>query len=164
MKEGTKYQPLLEFLRDNNQDEVRLSFAEIEALIDSNLPDSARSQRAWWSNRRKGALQAEAWMEVGYRVEDVDFEQQQVTFRKPIIKPKVPRISRRGLWNGELIKALRLHMKLTQTEFAQQLGVRQATVSEWENELREPSRSTSKHLDLVARIAGFTYREENQNF
>ncbi|HBE34172.1 MAG TPA: transcriptional regulator, partial [Cyanobacteria bacterium UBA11368] len=113
---------------------------------------------------RKGALQASAWMEVGYPVEDVDFERQQVTFRKPIIQPKVPRVSRRGLWNGNLIKALRLHMNLTQTEFAQQLGVRQATVSEWENEVREPSRSTSKHLDLVARMVGLTYREENQNF
>ncbi|HAX77076.1 MAG TPA: transcriptional regulator [Cyanobacteria bacterium UBA11372] len=164
MKEGTLYQPLLEFLRENNQDELTLTFAEIEALIDSKLPDSARSQRAWWSNRRKGALQASAWMEVGYPVEDVDFERQQVTFRKPIIQPKVPRVSRRGLWNGNLIKALRLHMNLTQTEFAQQLGVRQATVSEWENEVREPSRSTSKHLDLVARMVGLTYREENQNF
>ncbi|HBE34173.1 MAG TPA: transcriptional regulator, partial [Cyanobacteria bacterium UBA11368] len=32
MKEGTLYQPLLEFLRENNQDELTLTFAEIEAL------------------------------------------------------------------------------------------------------------------------------------
>jgi hypothetical protein len=67
MKEGSKYQPLLEFLRDNNQPEVILTFAQIEALLNDTLPDSARSQRAWWSNRRKGAWQASAWMEAGYR-------------------------------------------------------------------------------------------------
>lgn len=32
MKEGSKYQPLLEFLRGSNQREVILTFAEIEAL------------------------------------------------------------------------------------------------------------------------------------
>ena len=32
MKEGSKYQPLLEFLRGSNQREVILSFAEIQAL------------------------------------------------------------------------------------------------------------------------------------
>ncbi|MDP8965182.1 MAG: transcriptional regulator, partial [Cyanobacteriota bacterium] len=78
MKEGSKYQPLLEFLRDSNQDEVTLTFAEIEALINDTLPDSARSKRAWWSNRSKGALQASAWMEAGYRVEDVALDGQRV--------------------------------------------------------------------------------------
>lgn len=91
MKEGSKYQPLLEFLHDNNQPEVILTFAEIEALMNDSLPDSARSQRAWWSNRRKGAWQASAWMEAGYRVEDVDFEQQCVTFRQPPSKDELPR-------------------------------------------------------------------------
>jgi hypothetical protein len=83
MKEGSKYQPLLEFLRGSNQREVILTFAEIEALMNNPLPDSAKSKRAWWSNRSKGALQASAWMEAGYRVEDVDLDGQRVTFRKP---------------------------------------------------------------------------------
>jgi len=160
MRRG-KYQPLLEFLRDSNLDEVTLTFAEIEALMNDTLPDSARNKRAWWSNRSKGALQASAWMEAGYRVEDVDVDRQQVVFRKPTTKPKVQRVGDTGVWNSELIKALRLHMGLTQAEFAKQLGVRQATVSEWENGLYEPTRSKSKHLELVAQTVGFTYQEES---
>ena len=163
MKEGSKYQPLLEFLRDNNQPEVILTFAEIEALMNDTLPDSARSQRAWWSNRRQGAWQASAWMEAGYRVEDVDFEQQRVTFRQPPSKVQVPRVGDTELWNSELIKALRRHMGLTQAEFAERLGVRQKTVSNWENGLYVPTRATCKHLELVAQRVGFTDQEESES-
>lgn len=161
MREGSKYQPLLEFLRGSQQDDVILSFAEIESLINDALPLSAKSQRAWWSNRKKGALQAEAWMEAGYRVENVDFECQQVQFIKPPDKIPVQRVSKPGRWNADLIKALRLHLNLTQTEFAEQLGVRQATVSEWETGVYPPSRSKSKHLELIAQMAEFIYEQES---
>lgn len=161
MKEGSKYQPLLEYLRGSNQGEVTLTFAEIEGLMKHTLPESARSKRAWWSNRSKGALQASAWMEAGYHVEDVDLDAQRVTFCKPTIKPKVQRVGDATTWNSEQIKALRLYMRLTQAEFAKQLGVRQQTVSEWENGVYEPTRSTSKHLELVAQTAGFAYEEES---
>lgn len=160
MKEGSKYQPLLEFLRDSNQDEVTLTFAEIEALINDILPDSARSKRAWWSNRRKGALQASAWVEAGYRVEDVALDGQRVIFRKPTSDYQVQRVGDTVLWNSELIKALRLHIGLTQAEFAKRLGVRQATVSQWENKAYEPTLATSKYLTLIAEQAGFQVIEE----
>ncbi|HEY9297445.1 MAG TPA: helix-turn-helix transcriptional regulator [Phormidium sp.] len=160
MKEGSKYQPLLEFLRGSNQSEVILTFAEIEALMNNPLPDSAKSKRAWWSNRSKGALQALAWMEAGYRVEDVDLDGQRVTFRKPTTGYQVQRVGDTVLWNSELIKALRLHMGLTQAEFAERLGVRQATVSQWENKAYEPTLATSKYLTLIAEQAEFRVIEE----
>ena len=119
------------------------------------LPESARNKRAWWSNRTKGALQASAWMEAGYRVEDVDLDRQQVTFRKSTINYQVQRVGDTVLWNSQLIKALRLHMGLTQAEFAQRLGVRQATVSQWENSAYEPTLATSKYLTLIAEQARF---------
>jgi len=119
------------------------------------LPESARSKRAWWSNRTKDALQASAWMEAGYRVEDVDLDRQQVTFRKSTINYQVQRVGDTVLWNSQLIKALRLHMGLTQAEFAQRLGVRQATVSQWENRAYEPTLATSKYLTLIAEQARF---------
>jgi DNA-binding transcriptional regulator YiaG len=159
MKEGSKYQPLLEYLRGSNQSEVSLTFSEIEALMQDILPDSARTKRAWWSNRAKGALQASAWMEAGYRVEDVDLDGQQVTFRKPTTKPQVQRAGDTILWNAELIKALRRHMGLTQAEFAKRLGVRQTTVSQWENSVYEPTVATSKYLTLVAEQVEFNYGE-----
>lgn len=157
MKEGSKYQPLLEFLRGSNQSEVILSFTEIEALMNDTLPDSARSKRAWWSNRSKGALQASAWMEAGYCVEHVDLDGQQVTFRKPTTKLTVQRVGDTVLWKAELIKALRRHMGLTQAEFAERLGVYQQTVSQWENGAYEPTLATSKYLTLIAEQAGFKY-------
>lgn len=160
MKEGSKYQPLLEFLRGSNQSEVILTFAEIEALMNNPLPDSAKSKRAWWSNRSKGALQASAWMEARYRVEDVDLDGQRVTFRKPTTGYQVQRVGDTVLWNSELIKALRLHMGLTQAEFAERLGVRQATVSQWENKAYEPTLATSKYLTLIAEQAEFRVIEE----
>jgi len=160
MKEGSKYQPLLEFLRGSNQREVILTFAEIEALMNNPLPDSAKSKRAWWSNRSKGALQASAWMEAGYRVEDVDLDGQRVTFRKPTTGYQVQRVGDTVLWNSELIKALRLHIGLTQAEFAKRLGVRQATVSQWENKAYKPTLATSKYLTLIAEQAEFRVIEE----
>ena len=159
MKEGSKYQPLLEFLRGSNQSEVILTFAEIEALMNNPLPNSAKTKRAWWSNRSKGALQASAWMDAGYRVEDVDLDGQQVTFRKPTTKPPVQQVGDTVLWNGERIKALRRHMGLTQAEFAERLAVRQATVSEWEKGIHTPSRAMSKYLTIVSKQAEF-YKEE----
>jgi DNA-binding transcriptional regulator YiaG len=161
MKEGSKYKPLLEYLRSSNQSEVILTFAEIEALMNNPLPNSAKSKRAWWSNRSKGALQALAWMNAGYRVEDVDLDGQRVKFRKPTADYQVQRVGDTVLWNSELIKALRLYMGLTQAEFAQTLGVRQATVSQWENSAYEPTLATSKYLTLIADQAGFPVIEED---
>ncbi|MEH1831895.1 MAG: helix-turn-helix transcriptional regulator [Nostoc sp.] len=155
MKEGSKYQPLLEFLRGNDQNEITLSFAEIETLINDVLPESARNKQAWWSNRKQRSSQAYAWMEAGYRIEKVDFDQQQVTFRKPPDKYQVQLKGDTVQWNAELIKALRLHMDLKQVEFAQRLGVRQATVSQWENSVYEPTLAISKYLTLIAKQVGF---------
>lgn len=38
------------------------------------------------------------------------------------------------------IKSIRRDLKLTQAEFAKAVGVRQATVSDWEREASKPSR------------------------
>lgn len=154
MKGRSKYQQLLEYLRRIDQREVTLTFAQIELLMNETLPDSARFKRAWWSNRSKGALQASAWMEAGYLVEKLDLDEECVTFRKRT-GYTVQRVGETVQWNSDLIKALRFHMSLTQGQLAQELGVRQQTVSEWENGVYVPTRATSKHLTLVAEQAGF---------
>lgn len=83
MKEGSKYQPLLEFLRGSDQNEITLSFAEIENLIKDTLPNSAKIKRAWWSNRSKGALQASAWIKAGIGLKMLILKKQQIKFYKP---------------------------------------------------------------------------------
>lgn len=155
MKESNKYWPLHIYLQNCEQDALRLTFGEIERLLGQRLPDSARSQRAWWSNRSQGAVQARAWMEAGYRAEALDLAAEAVTFRKPGLVYTIRRSGSTILWDADLIKALRYHMGLNQAEFARELGVRQPTISEWETGQYEPKRSTSKLLTFVAEQAGF---------
>jgi len=61
-------------------------------------------------------------------------------------------------WDAESIKALREHMGLSQQALADELGMRQQTISEWETGMYRPRRSTSKYLRLIAERAGFEYR------
>jgi DNA-binding transcriptional regulator YiaG len=157
VNKGSKYYQLFEYLRRSGQDEITLSFSKIEAMLGSDLPESARSARGWWSNRSGGGLQSQAWMDAGYHVVEVDLDQKRVTFRKPVLKYTVKREGDTVLWTGELVKALRAHMNHTQAQLAEELGVRQQTVSEWESGVYEPSRAMSKYLTLVAERAGFEY-------
>lgn len=60
-------------------------------------------------------------------------------------------------WNPERVKALRSHMGLTQSQFAEELGTLQQTVSEWECGYHTPKGTSVKLLQLVAERAGFTY-------
>ncbi|TBR61568.1 transcriptional regulator [Westiellopsis prolifica IICB1] len=159
MKGGSKYQPLLEYLQGSDCPEITLSFTEIEKLINNTLPNSAKKERRWWGNRSTGSPQASAWMKAGYVVEP-NIEAETVTFRKPTSDYKVLTTTDTIHWNSETIKALRLQMGLSQKEFAQELGVRQQTVSEWETSVYEPTRATSKLLTMVAEKAGLKHKTE----
>jgi DNA-binding transcriptional regulator YiaG len=63
-------------------------------------------------------------------------------------------------WDARRIKALREHMGMTQQQMADELEVRQQTISEWETGTHKPHRSTQKTLSLVAERAGFAYQIE----
>ncbi|KOP23378.1 DNA-binding protein [Hapalosiphon sp. MRB220] len=157
MKGGSKYQPLLEYLQTSDCPEITLSFTEIEKLINNTLPNSAKKERRWWGNRKTGSAQASAWMKAGYVVEP-NLETETVTFRKANSSYKVQTATNTINWNSETIKELRLQMGLSQKEFAEELGVRQQTVSEWETSVYEPTRATSKLLSMVAEKTGFKYK------
>lgn len=157
----SKYHPLFQYLYDSGQDEVTLSFAAIEEIMGTTLPGSARQNRSWWSNRAKGGLQAGAWLRAGYNVTELDLATEQVTLRKAELVYNVKYVDERGLWNAGLIKALRMYMGFTQAQLAEELGVRQQTISEWEVEMYPPGRSSSKHLSRVAEQFGFKYKAED---
>ena len=161
MKGGSKYQPLLKYLQQSDRVEVVLTFADIETLMGVSLPESARHNRAWWSNRSKGALQATAWMGAVYLVKDLNFLDEQITFHKPSQVYTVQRVNDEIQWSQELVKALRSHMGLTQAGFAKELRIRQQTVSEWEKGIYEPSRASSNYLTLVAEKAKFRLEPED---
>jgi DNA-binding XRE family transcriptional regulator len=157
MKQGSKYAPLFDYLRRALYDEVTLTFAEIEALIGETLPPSARTGRGWWSNRSKESPQAAAWMSADYHAEDLDLDLERVTFRKPLRAYTVRREGDTVLWDGDLVKALRAYAGWSQVQLAEELGVRQQTVSEWETSVYTPSRAMCKFLMLIAERAGFMY-------
>ena len=53
-------------------------------------------------------------------------------------------------WTAERIAALRAELGLTQAEFADELGVRQQTVSEWETGRYLPRGASSRMLGHIA--------------
>jgi len=59
--------------------EIKLSFAEIEGVIGDKLPKSAYEDKGWWSNIR-GRAPSEAWLNVGWRVKEVNLGEKTVTF------------------------------------------------------------------------------------
>jgi DNA-binding transcriptional regulator YiaG len=71
--------------------------------------------------------------------------------------PKQRRRSRQE-WDARKIRALREHMGMTQQQMADELEVRQQTISEWETGTHKPHRSTQKTLSMVAERAGFAYQ------
>lgn len=79
-----KYQPLNELLARAAKGDIReiqMKFGELEILLGDQLPESARSDSAWWTYA-PGNLHAEAWVEPGWRVDEVDLVDEQVVFRK----------------------------------------------------------------------------------
>lgn len=60
-------------------------------------------------------------------------------------------------WDKDQIRALRQHLGKTQREMADELEVRQQTISEWETGAHHPHRSTKKVLSMIAEQAQFTY-------
>lgn len=160
IKPGSKYYPLFDYLQRCDQPEVLLTLSQIETLIEGKLPASAWQKKAWWSNRDSdSALQAGAWISAGYHADSVDLNQKTITFRKFKAQYNIQQIEGKILWNSDAIRALRKHMGMTQDQFAQEVGVRRQTVSEWENGKYEPDRPVTKLLGLIAEQADFTQQE-----
>lgn len=158
MKRGTKYYPLYEYLTDRSDraERVELTFAQIETILDAPLPASARKSRSWWANSQTpGRVQAAAWIEAGYLVDEVDRERERVTFARPQREYRLAQDPETMDWNAETIRALRQYMGLTQQELAGRLNMRQQTISEWETGMYKPRGGSIALLSMVAERAGF---------
>lgn len=53
----------------------------------------------------------------------------------------------------ERIRAIRARLRLTQEEFAHQIGVTFSTVNRWENKKTTPSRACQKLIDILEKRA-----------
>ena len=57
-----------------------MTFQQVESVIGGPLPASARRHRPWWANDATGHAHAQAWLEAGYRTEQVDMEGEKLVF------------------------------------------------------------------------------------
>ena len=76
------YEPMTHYLLRTRADHVRLTFKEIEAIIDRALPGSAYRHREWWANNPTGHSHARSWASAGWRTEQVDLEKRVLVFSR----------------------------------------------------------------------------------
>ena len=78
-----KYEPITRYLLGVRADEVRVSFADLEAILGFSLPESARLYSAWWANESDGRhSQCRSWIDVGWKTFALDLNNRFVYFRK----------------------------------------------------------------------------------
>ena len=78
----SKYDPLNSHLKSHPNLVVPMSFAQIERILGFALPASAYEYPAWWSNHVSSHVQAQAWANAGYQVEQLDLAAKKVVFKR----------------------------------------------------------------------------------
>ena len=58
-------------------------------------------------------------------------------------------------WNAERVRRLRRYLGESQAAFAERIGTRQQTVSEWETGASTPRRMSRRLLHMIAEEQGF---------
>ncbi len=76
-----KYDRLTTYLLRRPDKIWHATFEEIESVLRSRLPPSARLYKLWWWNGGQGR-QSYGWRNAGWRAEGVDLKSEEVTFRK----------------------------------------------------------------------------------
>ena len=71
-------------------DTVTLKFARIDGLIGTNLPMTAYRDPLYWSNTSTSE-HAKAWLNAGWEVQEVNFKECTVTFKKVRSLPRKPK-------------------------------------------------------------------------
>jgi hypothetical protein len=79
-----KYRPLSDFLVKQYDTTISLTFKEVEKILGFALPPSAYSHRAWWANSPSHP-QASSWLNVGWKVNDVDLKKKMASFHRPLV-------------------------------------------------------------------------------
>lgn len=78
---GKKYRYLSDYLHKAEGEIIRLTFDEIEQILNDKLPSSAYQHRAFWANTESHSI-AISWMSVGYQTVEVDLANRYVVFEK----------------------------------------------------------------------------------
>ena len=93
-RDKEKYYKLRQYLSDTKETVLIMSFSEIEEILGFRLNASAYKYPAIWSNSDSHPL-AVAWLNAGYRSEQLSLSRQTIVFRKVgCPSPDSPRIER----------------------------------------------------------------------
>ena len=77
----SKYDALRTFLQGQHAERLPMTFAEIERVLGFKLPKS-QTIRAWWSNNPDNNVMTKAWLDAGYKTEQVDIEGRKLVFHR----------------------------------------------------------------------------------
>ena len=78
-----KYLPLYHFLdrkRAEGQKYFQMTFEDVETIVESVLPSSARTQPLFWDNLRQPKRASTSWYRAGWKTADVDMQSKTLTF------------------------------------------------------------------------------------
>lgn len=83
-KSGGRYAALADFLQSQpgRIDQIPLTFNQVEEIIGSDLPDSARVFRGWWANDSVGHSHSQLWLDAGWRTTYINLGEGRVTFSR----------------------------------------------------------------------------------
>jgi CBS domain-containing protein len=78
------YAPLAVYLQAQpfEVDRLQKTFEEIEHILGTKLPDSARAHRSWWANDSVSHVQSQQWLAAGWRVAGVNMTEGVITFSR----------------------------------------------------------------------------------
>ncbi len=76
-----RYEPLTRHLESRQAGDVRMTFREIERVLNRGLPMSARRHQAWWANTTSHS-HADSWLRIGWRTHDLDLAGERVAFAR----------------------------------------------------------------------------------
>ena len=82
-----KYIPLENYLASLlvSQREVTMNFYQIERILNAKLPASAHQYQAWWRNQKEGThVEAQAWLDAGWKSDTVNFTSKWVRIRPAV--------------------------------------------------------------------------------
>jgi len=78
----SRYAGLADWLFQQPEAKIALTFEQVEGIIGSPLPDSARVFKAWWANDTVGHTHSILWLDAGWRVESVNLSEEWVRFAR----------------------------------------------------------------------------------
>lgn len=74
-----RYEALTRFLESQRPGDIRMTFGQIEGVLDRALPVSARRHQAWWANTETHS-HAFSWLRIGWKTRSLDLAGETVVF------------------------------------------------------------------------------------